>query len=46
MSAKLKKLRAAPPSNKSSHRVSGNNINLKFEHRGMPLIGALGRWAA
>jgi hypothetical protein len=23
--------------------MSGNNINLKFEHRSMPLIGALGR---
>jgi hypothetical protein len=24
--------------------MSGNNINLKFERRAMPLIGALGRW--
>ena len=29
--------------NKSSHPMSGSNINLKFERRGMPLIGALGR---
>jgi hypothetical protein len=25
--------------------MSGNNINLKFERRGMPLIVALHRWA-
>jgi len=25
--------------------MSGNNINLKFEHRAMPLIGAVHRWA-
>ena len=30
-------------SNEAPHRVSGNNIILKFEHRAMPLIGALGR---
>jgi hypothetical protein len=29
--------------NKSRHRMSGNNINLKPEHRRMPLIGALVR---
>jgi hypothetical protein len=29
--------------NQSRHRMSGNNVNLKFEHRQMPLIGALGR---
>ena len=29
--------------NEARHRMSGNNINLKFEHRQMPLIGALGR---
>src|SRR5690349_11760502 len=29
--------------NKSSHRMSGNSINLKFGHRSMPLIGALCR---
>jgi hypothetical protein len=27
--------------NKSRHRMSGNNINLKFDHRALPLIGAL-----
>jgi len=26
--------------------MSGSNINLKFEHRDMPLIGALRRSAA
>jgi len=26
--------------------MSGNNVNLKFEHRDMPLIGALGRSAS
>jgi hypothetical protein len=25
--------------------MSGNNMSLKFGHRGMPLIGALGRSA-
>jgi len=34
-----------PVPNEARHRMSGNNINLKFEHRGMPLIGALFRWA-
>jgi hypothetical protein len=29
--------------NEARHRMSGNNINLKFEHRSMPLIGALCR---
>jgi hypothetical protein len=29
--------------NKSRHRMSGNNINLKFGHGRMPLIGALSR---
>ena len=29
--------------NKSRQRMSGNDINLKFEHRSMPLIVALGR---
>ena len=33
------------PYNKSRHRMSGNNVNFKFEHRGMPLIGALQRYA-
>jgi len=26
--------------------MSGNDINLKFKHRAVPLIGALGRSAA
>jgi hypothetical protein len=26
--------------------MSGNNIDLKFEHRSMPLLVALHRWAA
>ena len=30
--------------NKSRHRMSGNNINLKFDHQDTPLIGALHRW--
>jgi hypothetical protein len=30
--------------NEARHRMSGNNINLKFEHRSMPLIGALCRY--
>jgi hypothetical protein len=29
--------------NEARHRMSGNHVNLKFEHRAMPLIGALGR---
>ena len=29
--------------NEARHRMSGNNINLKFEHRDMPLLGALCR---
>src|SRR6516162_10729074 len=38
--------KTAPPSaNKSRHRMSGNSINLNFEHRSMPLIGALCRSA-
>lgn len=31
--------------NEVRHRMSGNDFYLKFEHRGMPLIGALGRSA-
>ena len=31
-------------SNKSRQRMSGSNINLKFEHQSMPLIVAR-RWA-
>jgi hypothetical protein len=29
--------------NEARHRMSGSNVNLKFAHRIMPLIGALGR---
>jgi len=29
--------------NEARHRMSGNNISLKFEHQSMPLIGALCR---
>jgi hypothetical protein len=25
--------------------MSGTNVNLKYQHREMPLIGALSRWA-
>src|SRR5690242_18569714 len=31
--------------NQSTHRVSGDNINLKIGHQGPPLIGGLVRWA-
>lgn len=31
-------MRSAP--NKSKHRMSGDNINLKFGHQSTPLIGA------
>ena len=31
--------------NEVRQRMSGNNINLKFEHQSMPLIVALHRWA-
>jgi hypothetical protein len=31
------------PNNKSRHRMSGDNINLKFGHRSTPLLGALCR---
>ncbi len=32
--------------NKSRHRMSGRDTNLKFEHPCVPLIGALFRYAA
>ncbi len=32
--------------NEARHRMSGNNINLEFEHRDVPLIAALGRYNA
>lgn len=35
-----------PMANEAQHRMSGNNINMKFKHRDVPLVGALGRWAA
>lgn len=31
--------------NKSRHRMSSNNTDLQFEHRDVPLIVALHRWA-
>jgi hypothetical protein len=34
------------PHNEARHRMSGSDANLKYEHRQMPLIGALGRWLA
>ncbi len=34
-----------PMSNETPHRMSGNSANLKFEHRDVPLNGALGRSA-
>ncbi len=33
------------PLNEAGHRMSGNKVNLKLGHRGMPLIGALVRSA-
>jgi len=33
------------PPNEARHRMSSNNLNLEFEDRGMPLIGALCRSA-
>jgi hypothetical protein len=32
--------------NEARHRMSGTNVNLKDPHWEMPLIGALGCWAA
>ena len=32
-----------PAYNESQHRMSGTGVNLKYEHRRMPLIGALVR---
>jgi len=38
-----RRLLASSRPNQSTHRMSGDNVNLKYQHREMPLIGALGR---